>query len=379
MKLGAALRDEWLLEPGLAYLNHGSFGATPKRVLAVQEELRRRMERQPVAFMDVELGAQIRRAAECLATFLGAEGADLAFVGNATEAANAVAKSLEFGPGDEIVATSHAYYSIRNTLTAVCEASGARLVVAELPLPIPGPDAVVDAVARALSPRTKLLAIEHVTSGSAVVLPVARIVALARDKGVPVLVDGAHAAGMLDLEIAALGPQWYLGTCHKWLCAPKGGGFLWARRDAQAGIHPTVTSRGPADGFPVEFDWTGTRDYTPWLAVPAAIEFLKDLGLARARDYRHRLAADAGRMLAGRLGTELAAPDSMLGAMASVRLPESHEPTEAAAQALHDRLLAAHRIKIPVLPFGGALWLRLSAQVYNEMSDYERLADALDA
>jgi isopenicillin-N epimerase len=377
MTFGASLRDEWLLEPGLAFLNHGSYGATPKTVLGFQDDLRRRLERQPVAFMQRHLADEIRRAAAVLAGFLGARGDDLAFVGNATEGVNAVAKSLDFGPGDQIVTTSHAYYSVRNTLENICDRTGARLVVAALPLPIPGPEAVLEAVEAALTAQTRFLVIDHVTSPTAAVLPVEDLVALARRRGVPVLIDGAHAAGMLDLDIQAPGADWYVGTCHKWLCAPRGSGFLWASPDAPAAVHPPVTSRGPAEGFPREFDWTGTRDYTPWLSVPAAIQFFGRLGPDRGRAYCHGLAAAAGQMLAARWDGELAAPLSMLGAMATVRLPDFGAADRTTAVTLHDWLLDAHRIEVPVLPLGGSLWVRLSAQVYNVIEDYERLGEAI--
>jgi isopenicillin-N epimerase len=375
--LGAALRDQWLLEPGLAFLNHGSYGAVPKAVLGVQDDLKRCQEQQPVAFMQRHLAEEIRRAAAVLAAFLGARGEHLAFVGNATEGVNAVAKSLDFDVGDQIVTTSHAYFSVRNTLANVCDRTGARLVVAALPLPIPGPEAVLEAVEAALTARTRLLVIDHVASPTATVLPVEELVALARRRGVPVLIDGAHGAGMLALHIQDLGADWYVGTCHKWLCAPRGSGFLWASPDAPATVHPPVTSRGPAEGFPQEFDWTGTRDYTPWLSVPAAIQFLERLGPNRLRAYCNGLAAEAGQMLAARWGSELAAPPSMLGAMATVRLPEFGPADRTTAVKLHDWLLDAHRIEVPVLLLSGSLWVRLSAPVYNGIEDYQRLGEAI--
>ena len=244
-----------------------------------------------------------------------------------------------------------------------------------------GDDQVVASVGAALSPRTRLAVFDHVTSETATVLPIAVLAALCRSRGVPLLVDGAHAPGMLDLDIAAVGADWYVGNAHKWLFAPKGCGFLWAAKLRQPGLHPTVVSHGLGQGFAAEFDWVGTRDPSAWLTVRDAIAFLdglgpKGLGAAAVRAHNRNLAAEAATLLSAAWDSEAGAPAEMRGAMATVRLPLSGSTPEDAAR-LHDRLIDEHAIEVPVLALGGNLWVRISAQVYNEIEDYARLAQAV--
>ncbi|MDJ0947892.1 MAG: aminotransferase class V-fold PLP-dependent enzyme [Alphaproteobacteria bacterium] len=374
---GAAIRGEWLLENSTTFLNHGSYGATPRPVLTAQERWRERLERQPVRFMEAELPGAIRAAAGRLAGFLGGRGDNLAFTGNATEAVNAVIRSLPLEPGDEILTTAHVYPWVRHGLRFVCDRAGARLVEAQIPVPVAGADAVLGAVERALGPRTRLVVVDHITSRSAIILPVRELVVCCRERGVPVLVDGAHAPGMLDLDVEAVGADWYAGNAHKWLCAPKGCGFLYAQPAAQSGIHPPVISRGLGSGYLAEFDWTGTRDYTAWLAVTAAIEFHEQMGAADARADMKALCDRAVDLLTGRWGTEASAPSGMRGAMAAVRLPVDGTATSETAHEIHDRLRRDHQIEAPVGLLDGTLWVRISAHVYNEEADYERLANAV--
>ena len=381
MTFGTRMWSEFLLEDGIVFLNHGSYGATPRVVLAAQDAWRARMERQPVHFMSRVLPGALREAAGVLAGFLGVSGDDLVFVENATAGVNAVMRGATLGPGDEVLTTDHAYPAIRNVLGLVCRESGATLVEAALPFPLSGDDQVVASVAAALSPRTRLAVFDHVTSETATVLPIAALAALCRSRGVPLLVDGAHAPGMLDLDIAAVGADWYVGNAHKWLFAPKGCGFLWAARLRQPGLHPPVVSHGLDQGFTAEFDWVGTRDPSAWLTVRDAIAFLKSLGpnglgAAAVRAHNNDLAAEAATLLSAAWGSEAGAPAAMRGAMATVRLPLSGTTPEDAAR-LHDRLIDEHGIEVPVLALGGSLWVRISAQVYNEIEDYARLAQAV--
>ena len=294
------LRSHWLLEEGLAFLNHGSFGACPRAVLEEQSRLRAEMERNPVRFLWREIAGRIDAAREELARFLGADVEDLAFVTNATTAVNSVLRSLDLQPGDELVATDHGYNACNNVLAECARRSGAKVVTAEIPFPIAGPDDVVSAVLAAVTPRTRLVLIDHVTSPTALVLPVAEIIREMDARGIDVFVDGAHAPGMLPLDLRALGPAYYTGNLHKWVCAPKGAGFLFARRDRQAGLHPATISHGyntPRPGrsrFHDEFDWQGTLDVTAWLAVPAALRFCESLfpgGWTELMAHNHQLAA----------------------------------------------------------------------------------------
>jgi isopenicillin-N epimerase len=227
-------------------------------------------------------------------------------------------------------------------------------------------------VARA-SARTKLLVIDHVTSATALIFPVTRIVAEMKKRGIPVLVDGAHAPGMIDLDIPAIGADWYAGNCHKWLFAPKGCAFVWASPARRANLHPTVISHGYGSGLAAEFDWIGTKDYSAWAALPTAIAYYESLGPELVRARNHALAVEAGQMVAKAWGTEIGGPPELLGTMATIRLPVQPEATLANAARVHDWLWDTHQIEAPIFVFGGKLWLRIACQVFNELDDYKRL------
>ena len=373
-QLGAAIRDEWALDSAWLTVNHGSYGATPKPVLAAQQNWRRQMERQPTRFFSRIFPGAVRKAAAALGAFVGAKGEDIAFVTNATEGCNAVLRSLALRPGDEVLVLRHGYGAVRNTVHYVTERAGARMTEAAVPFPDPDEASVLAALEAALTPRTRLAVLDHITSASALVLPIAAMTALCRAAGVPVLIDGAHGPGQVTLDVPALGADWYAGNCHKWLCAPKGCGFLWAAPERQADLHPVILSHGLGSGFLAEFDWTGTRDPSAWLTVDAAVVFHKHLGGPHLRARNATLAAEAAALLAGRLNTAVGASGAFAGAMGMVRLPLSGPATPERGRAIRERLLDA-RTDAPVFALEGALWLRLSAAAYNERADYERLAD----
>lgn len=374
--LGAAIRHEWALDPGFLTVNHGSFGATPKSVLAVQDEWRRQMEAQPTRFMARVLPGALRDAAAELAGFVGAAGDDVVFVENATSGCNAVLRSLNLVPGDEIVVLSHVYGAVRNTVRHVAARSGALAVTVEIPFPRPSGEMIVDNLVRALGRRTRIAVLDHITSASGLVLPLARMIEACHAAAIPVLVDGAHGPGQVTLDVAALGADWYVGNCHKWLMAPKGAAFLYARADRQKDLHPGTISHGYGAGFRAEFDWTGTCDPSAYLAVPAAILFHGRLGGARLQARNAALAAEAAALLASRLHTETGASPDMAGAMGLVRLPLRGPVSAARALAFRQRLLDAGT-DAPVSTLGDAAWLRLSAQAYNEISDYEKLSSVV--
>jgi isopenicillin-N epimerase len=372
MELGRAVRGEWGLDPDFLTLNHGSYGATPRAVLVAQDEWRARLEAQPTRFFRETYPGAIRHAAGELARFLGAEGEDLAFVENATTGCNAVLRSLRLNPGDEIVVLSHVYGAVRNTVLYVCDRTGARMVEAALPFPRPLPDDIVAAIAAALTARTKIAVIDHITSASALVLPLAAIVTACHARGVPVLVDGAHGPGHVDIDLTAIDADWYTGNCHKWLNAAKGCAFLWARADRQHDLHPVTISHGYGQGFLAEFDWTGTFDPSAYLSVTAALEFHDRLGGPALRARNAALAFEAARLVAARLGTETGGGNAVSGAMGLVRLPGPAD----GSMAMRERLMRLGT-DTPVSTLDGAMWLRLSAQAYNELEDYERLAGLL--
>lgn len=377
LPFGHPMRRFFALDPDIAFLNNGSFGACPLPVLAAQDAIRREIERQPVAFFADAAPGRVRAAAARLAGFLCAAAEDLVFVENATAGMNAVLRSLRFEPGDEILTTDHVYGAVRQVLTHLERTARVVVIEAPVPWPVAGEDELVAAVEARITERTRLLVIDHIASRSALILPVARLAAVARARGVNVLVDAAHAPGQVLLDVSALGVDWVVGNCHKWLFAPRGAAFLWARRGAQDALHPPVISHGYGQGFAAEFDWIGTRDLSAWLAVPAALDFFQGLGAERVRDRNHALALAMAETLAAAWGTALGAPRDMYGAMATIRVP-GRPPAEAGGE-LRGRLWREHRIEVPLMAVGGMLHVRISAQVFNVPQDYRRLAAALPA
>jgi isopenicillin-N epimerase len=325
LSLGAAVRHEWLLDPDWLTVNHGSFGATPRSVLQAQDEWRRRMETQPSHFMRSILPAALREAAAALGDYIGASGPDIAFLENATVGCNAVLRSLKLAAGDEILVLSHVYGAVRNTVRYVAELAGAKMVEVSVPFPDTTVEGVLQALASGMTPRTKIAVLDHITSASALVLPIERMVALCHQSGVPVLVDGAHGPGQVRLDLRAIGADWYVGNCHKWLMAPKGSAFLHASPSRQPGLHPVTISHGYNQGFLQEFDWTGTRDSSAFLAVPAAIRFHERLGGEALMERNKVLAGQAAALVARRLNTEVGATGELAGSMGLVRLPLTGE------------------------------------------------------
>lgn len=386
------VRGAWALDSAIDFLNHGSFGACPVAVLDEQARLREELEREPVRFMVRELESRLDAARTQLATFLGADPDGLAFVPNATTGVNAVLRSLEFRPGDELLTTDHEYNACRNALEFAARRYGAAVVVAQIPFPVRGPADVIDAILQCVSPRTHLALIDHVTSQTALILPIRSLVEALAERGIDVLVDGAHAPGMLQFRIDAIGAAYYTGNCHKWICAPKGAGFLHVRADRRKSIRPTVISHGAnstrtdRERFRAEFDWTGTFDPTPYLCVPVALRHLASLapgGWPEVMERNRRLALRGRAILCKTLDIAAPTPDDMIGSMASLPLPDGS--ADAPTTSLYDdplqrRLFEEHRIEVPIIawPSTPRRLIRISAQLYNDERQYARLADALD-
>ncbi len=390
MRFGRHLLEHWLLDPQAVYLNHGTVGVTPRRVLAAQQALRDRIERHPARFMLRELMSleatpptvptRLRAAADSVASFLGARGDDIVFVDNASSGVNAVLRSLELQAGDEIVLFDQAYGAVARTATYVARERGARVVTLPLPFPVADAAVCVAALEAGFTPRTRLVILDHITSETALVLPLARLAALCRARGVRVLADGAHAPGAIALDIPALGVDWYTANLHKWAFAPRGCGVLWAAPARREGLHPSVISWGLDVGWHQEFDWTGTRDPTPWLCAPAGIEFITGfLGAQAMREHNHALAWSAAQHLSARWGLPWAIPEAMIGCMATVPLPQALGAGVPEAARLKDWLLLERQIEVPIVARGGQLWVRISAQVYNDHEDIDRLATAVEA
>ena len=384
---GRHMLEHWMLEPECTYLNHGTVGATPRRVLQKQQVLRDEMERQPSRFVLRELGgympmpwrsaSRLREASDQVAAFVGARPDDLVFVPNVTTGMNAVLQSLELTAGDEIVLTDLAYGAVVYAAKAVCERSGASLRTVCTEHPVVDPDHIVKAIVAALTPRTRLVIVEHVAPQTSTVLPVAKIASACRARGVPVLVDGAHAPGSRPVDVPSLGVDWYSANLHKWAHAPRGCGFLWASADRQSILHFPVVYWGRDRGFREEFEHTATTDPTSFLAAPEGIAVLRDWGFDACVDYMHALAWEAGHLLADRWGTTFGMPREMVGAMATVPLPQHLGASDEDATRLRLSILLEDRIEVHMFAWRGRVWARVSAQVYNDRADIERLADAV--
>ncbi len=367
--------SSWHLDPEYTFLNHGSYGACPLEILHKQNQWRRRMEQRPTAFVIEELPSALRWAAACLGQFLRAQGDDIVFVENATTACNSVLASIRLMPGDEILLTDHGYPAIRNAAKHACCRTGASLIEAQVPFPLKESAEIIRAIESALGRRTRLVIIDHVSSPTGVIFPVKEITSLCHSAGAQVLIDGAHAPGMLSLDVPAVGADWYVGNCHKWLMAPKGSAFLWANTDARRDLHPTVISLGYGQGFLAEFDWTGTRDYTAYLATPAAIDFHESLGGPALQERNRSLACAAARLLEERWRTVRGAPDALTASMTAVSLPITATANIDLARQIQHWFITEHGIEVAVTPVAGGLWTRVSAQAYNSIDDYVRLAE----
>lgn len=383
---GSHLRDRWLLDPAVAYLNHGTVGATPRRVLEHQRALVDEIERHPARFMLRELAdvhadgsrSRMREAIAAVAGFVGAAADDLVFVDNITSGANAVLRSFPFAAGDEIVLTSLGYGGVSNAATYAARSAGVAIRTIELPRPGAEPHEFVEAVERGLSPVTRLVVIDHLTATTALVLPLADIAATCHERGALVFADGAHVPGNIALDIESLGVDWYAANLHKWAWAPRSCGILWTAPRQQPHLKPTVISWGLDHGMAAEFDLAGTRDPSAWLSSPFAIELLREHGLDDLYAYNHDLVWWAAQHVSDAWGTAFTTPETMIGAMASVLLPERLDNTADAALR-YQRRLDEQDIEIPIHSTPDGLRARISAQIYCDRADITRLADAVAA
>lgn len=365
------LRREFLLDPETAFLNHGSFGACPRPVFERYQAWQRELEREPVDFLDRRFPDLLDTARAALAGYVGCAAGNLAFVQNATTGVNLAARSLALRPGDEILATDLEYGACDLAWEWICDRTGARYVRAPIPLPLDDPATVLDALFAAASERTRVVYLSHVTSTTALVLPVEEVVVRARARGLVTVVDGAHAPAHVSLEIERLGADFYAGNCHKWLGSPKGAGFLYVRPELQERVDAAIVSWGYEEGtaFPRRIEMQGTRGPAAWLAVPDAIAFQQQRDWDEVRDRCRLFAREARRELCDLLGTEPLAPEEMLGQMATMRLPHPDAM-------LSERLFTRHRIEIPVGGSEGDL-LRLSVAAYTTREEIDRLLAAL--
>jgi isopenicillin-N epimerase len=388
------MREHFLLDPDLVFLNHGSFGACPREVFADYQKWQLELERNPVEFLGRRSGALLTQSRQVLAAHLGADAADLVFVPNATTGVNTVAHSLKLQPGDEVLTTDHEYGACDATWQRACAAAGASYRRVEVPLPFEAAS-WAERLLAAITPRTRLVFASHISSTTALIFPVAQLCATARQRGVPTLIDGAHAPGHIALDLDALGADFYTGNCHKWLCAPKGSAFLHVRREQQARIDATVVSwgyvaqgvaEGAAAGGHTGFDaytghtalerrlqWQGTRDIAAFLAVPAAIDFQQRHGWPIWRLRGHQLACETRRRVARRNGLAPIAADGDHGQMVTIPVRASD------AEGLRRHLFEQHRIEVPVTQHGPHTFVRVSVQAYNTQAELDTLVAALAA
>ena len=386
------LRKHWSLRDDVIFLNHGSYGACPQVVLDFQRELQRELEREPVHFFEHRYEPLLLESLNALANFVGAKLEDLGFVTCATVGVNTILRSLDFAPGDELLTTNHAYNACKNVLEFVAQRSGARVVVAQVPFPLSDEEQVIDAITSCISPRTKLAMIDHVTSPSGLIFPLEKILPLFQAREIDVLVDGAHAPGMFELNIDALDPAYYVGNCHKWMCAPKGAAFIRVRKDRQAQIRPLALSHGANSArtdrtfFQREFDWFGTNDPSAVFSVPTAIDTLRGMvpgGWSEIYRRNRELVLQGRALLMDALRlTEEPAPDSMIGTLVSLPLPGAPHLVQwgpTMLDQLHAQLFDAHKIEVPIgsLPPNGTRVIRISAHLHNTIDDYKALARAL--
>jgi isopenicillin-N epimerase len=380
-KFGKHLRPLWHLEPDGTFLNHGSFGACPKSVLAAQAAWRETMERQPDQFFRRTVSPlnhdnMLRQGARKLAGFIGTTGDKVAFVSNPTEAINTVLKAFPLKPDDEILVLDCVYNAVRLSVEEKCRTTGARMVMAKLPIPFTSND-VAGRISDAAGPRTRLAIIDHIASAPALVFPVAEITRALQAKGVKVMIDGAHALGQLELDLDDIGADWYTATAHKWFYAPKGSAFLHARDPGAIPLRPLSVSHYYHDAFPLCFDYVGTRDVTAFLTLSPAQDFLEQQGPAEVRDWLSSLSR-AGIEPLSRIGATPIAPDSMFAAMRAYHLPQRRPVIPEDAQLLINGFWDKNRIQIAASAYQGHLLLRVSAQIYVDLDDIRHLADTLE-
>jgi isopenicillin-N epimerase len=369
--------SSWTLDRNVAYLNHGGFGAAPASVLAAQQGWRDALERNPTGFLVRQLPDLLTGVRAKLAAFLGADPAGLVFTDNATAGMQTIIAQLKLGPGDEVVTTDHAYVPVLTQLRKVAEATGAKVKVAHVPVPAASRSAVADAIMSEVSGLTKFVVVDHVASCSGMVFPVDLIVAQCRPRGIGVVIDGAHAPGLVPVDLDGLGADFWVGNLHKWLCAPKVTAVLHAAAQWRDGLRPLVASHRFDDGYQAAFDWTGTHDPSPLLAATAALEFFEQAGWPAVWEHNNDLAERGAGLVARQIGTAVAgnAGDGLTAAMRLIQLPEPLGEFD--AREIERRLEDEYKVVVPITYHGGWQWLRVSAQLYNTISDYERLAAAL--
>ena len=369
--------DQFLLRPGVAFLNHGSFGACPMPVFDTYQAWQRELEAQPVEFLARRINGLLADARSKLGGFLGASADDLVFVPNATHGINIVARSLDLRPGDEVLTTDHEYGASDRIWRFICGVKKAHYVRRSIALPLSGDEEIVEELWRSVTERTRVIFLSHITSSSAVIFPVAEVCRRARDAGILTVIDGAHAPGQIDLSLQQLDADFYLGNCHKWLCAPKGAGFLYARKSSQNLLQPLIVSWGwesedpGLSRFIDHFSWTGTADPAAYLSVSAAIDFQRDHDWLGVRQECHKMGVWIRERVSHITGMAQICPNDQFIQMFSLELPAG------SISRLGTRLWDEYRVEVPLVSWNGREFMRISIQAYNSADDVERLEVAL--
>ena len=384
------LAKHWMLDPEICFLNHGSFGATPITVLERQAEIRRMMESDPVQFFERDYIPLMEVARSSLADFLNADIGGLTFVNNATSGVNTVLRSLILDEGDEIIVPNHSYQACWNAVDFVTKRSGAKTVVVDIPFRVKNDEEIIDLLMSSVTERTVLALIDTVTSPTGLRMPFERIVNKMQERGVDVLLDAAHGPGIVPLDLTSISAAYCTGTCHKWICSPKGSAFLHIRSDRKNRIRPLSISHGYSlvgteqEKFEFEFGWLGTQDPTPWMCIPTAIDFLSSIvegGWPSIIEKNRSLALEGRSLICQALGTSPPIPDSMVSSIAAIEMPEDGEVGAMSMEGdpFHNFLLDEFGIQVPVFPWmhHQTRYIRISAQLYNHIDEYHFLAEAL--
>ncbi len=372
-----ALKDQFLLDPSVTFLNHGSFGACPKPVFETYQKIQRELEWQPVDFLGRRADGMLAEARAALGKYLNADPEDLVFCMNATLGLNTMIKSLKLEPGDEILTTNHEYGALNNTWAFFCQKTGAKYINYPMPLPVTTHADFVERFWTGVTPRTKVIFISHITSPTALIFPVKEICRRAREAGILTIIDGAHVPGQIPLDLTDIDADFYSGNLHKWMCAPKGSAFFHARKSIQKMVEPLVISHGWTDpSFIQQNQWQGTRDISAFLSVPAAIEFLEANNWTSVRAACHELASEARKQVAAMTGVAPVTPEGTewYSQMALLALPP-----ETDINAFKNRLYDDFRIEIPQIDWNGWKGVRVSFQGYNNSNDLEHLLSGLQA
>lgn len=376
-----SIRDLFMLDPSIVFLNHGSFGATPRAVFEAYQKWQRELERQPVEFLGRRFNDLMRDARAALADYLHTDKSNLTYVTNATVGVNIVARSLKLSTGDEVLSTDHEYGAMDRTWRFVCQKTGARYINQRLPRPLESREQLIEALWSAVTDRTRAIFLSHITAPTALIFPIEEICQRARAAGILTVIDGAHAPGQITLDLEHIGADFYVGNCHKWMLSPKGAGFLYARPDAQALLEPLVVSWGwesetPGDSpFIDQHEWQGTRDIAAFLSVPAAIEFMRAHAWDRVRAECHALAREFRQRMTELTGLPPLSPDSpdWYAQMVALPLPDCDR------NALKRRLYDDYHIEIPLQMWNGSSLSRASFQGYNTREDVDKAMEAFRA